>query len=287
MPALGRIGIWSMELRFGDPQQAARSAAELDELGYRALWIPGGLGGDITGDVDRLLDATTHATIATGILNIWMHDAEAVASWWKRQPDARRERILLGLGVSHAHIVGEAYARPLAAMEAYLDRLDAAGLPAGARCLAALGPKMQALARERSCGIHPYLVSPAHTRAAREVLGPGKLLAPEQGVVLDEDPESAREKARGALSQYVQYANYRNSWLRLGFDAAEIDAMSDRLIDSLFAWGDAQALATRVEEHRSAGADHVCVQAITGRGIDPAAPMDTWRALAEATSPGG
>ncbi|WP_395336101.1 TIGR03620 family F420-dependent LLM class oxidoreductase [Novosphingobium sp. BL-8H] len=284
MPALGRIGIWSMELRFGDPQAAARSAAELDELGYRALWIPGGMGGDITGDIDRLLDATTHATIATGILNIWMHDPAEIASWWKALPDARQRRVLLGLGVSHAHIVGEAYAKPLAAMEAYLDRLDAEGLPAEARCLAALGPKMQALARERSCGIHPYLISPEHTQSARAVLGPGKLLAPEQGVVLDSDPATAREKARGALSHYLQYPNYRNSWIRLGFDVEEIDAMSDRLVDSLFAWGDAAAITARLDEHWAAGADHVCIQAITGQGLDPTAPMAAWRALAGAGS---
>lgn len=280
MPSLGRIGVWSMELRFGDPKQAGTAAAELDELGYGTLWIPGGVGGDITGDIDRLLDATRHATIATGILNIWMHDPAEIASWWKRLPDARRERVFLGLGVSHAHLVGEAYERPLAAMTSWLDRLDAEGLPAEARCLAALGPKMQALARERSAGIHPYLVSPDHTKSARDVLGPGKLLAPEQGIVLDSDPASAREKARGALSHYLQYPNYRNSWLRLGFSVEEIDAMSDRLVDSLFAWGDETAIAKRLDQHWAAGADHVCVQAITGRGLEIDASLAVWRAMA-------
>ncbi len=282
MPSLGRIGVWSMELRFGEAKQAAKAAAELDELGYGALWIPGGVGGDITADIDRLLDATTHATIATGILNIWMHDPAEIAAWWKALPDARQERVLLGLGVSHAHLVGEAYERPLAAMTSYLDRLDAEGLPAEARCLAALGPKMQALARERSAGIHPYLISPEHTKSAREVLGPGSLLAPEQGIVLDSDPASAREKARGALSHYVQYPNYRNSWLRLGFSVEEIDAMSDRLVDSLFGWGDQAAIMERFDRHWSEGADHVCVQAITGKGMDLDAPLEVWRAMANA-----
>lgn len=282
MPSLGRIGVWSMELRFGEAKQAAKAAAELDELGYGALWIPGGVGGDITADIDRLLDATTDATIATGILNIWMHDPAEIAAWWKALPDARQERVLLGLGVSHAHLVGEAYERPLAAMTSYLDRLDAEGLPAEARCLAALGPKMQALARERSAGIHPYLISPEHTKSAREVLGPGSLLAPEQGIVLDSDPASAREKARGALSHYVQYPNYRNSWLRLGFSVEEIDAMSDRLVDSLFGWGDQAAIMERLGQHWSAGADHVCIQAITGKGMDLDAPLEVWRAMANA-----
>lgn len=280
MPSLGRIGIWSMELRFGDRAQAELAAAELDELGYGTLWIPGGIGGDITGDIDRLLGATTHATIATGILNIWMHDPAEIASWWKRLPDDRQQRVLLGLGVSHSHLVGEAYERPLAKMASYLDRLDEEGLPAEARCLAALGPKMQELARERSCGVHPYLVSPDHTRSAREVLGPGKLLAPEQGIVLDSDLASAREKARGALAGYVQYPNYRNNWLRLGFTVEEIDAMSDRLVDSLFACGDLAAITARLEEHWSAGADHVCIQAITGQGLDLGPSMEVWRSVA-------
>lgn len=280
MPSLGRIGVWSMELRFGDHQQAARAAAELEELGYAALWIPGGIGGDITGDIDRLLDATTKATIATGILNIWMHDPEDIAAWWKGLPDARQARVFLGLGVSHSHIVGEAYARPLAAMNAYLDRLDAAGLPAAARCLAALGPKMQALARDRSAGAHPYLVSPSHTASAREVLGSDSILAPEQGVVLAPDPAAACEKARGALSHYIQYPNYRNSWQRLGFTTDEIDAMDDRLIDHLFACGDLTAIHARLDEHWSAGADHVCIQAITGQGLDIRPAMEVWRAVA-------
>jgi len=280
MPSLGRIGVWSMELRFGDAKQAGAAAAELDELGYGTLWIPGGVGGDITGDIDRLLDATQKVTIATGILNIWMHDPAEIASWWKKLPDARQERVFLGLGVSHAHLVGQAYERPLSAMTSWLDRLDAEGLPAGARCLAALGPKMQALARDRSAGIHPYLISPDHTKAAREVLGQGSVLAPEQGIVLDSDPASAREKARGALSHYLQYPNYRNSWLRLGFSVEEIDAMSDRLVDSLFAWGDEAAIAARLDQHWAAGADHVCVQAITGKGLEIDAPLAVWRAVA-------
>lgn len=280
MPSLGRIGVWSTELRFGDHRQAALAAAELDELGYGALWIPGGIGGDITGDIDRLLAATTRATIATGILNIWKHDPDEIVSWWNGLTDGRQERVFLGLGVSHSHIVGDAYARPLAAMSSYLDRLDTAGLPVDARCLAALGPKMQALARDRSAGAHPYLVAPGHTKSARDMLGAGKILAPEQGVVLDENPDSAREKARGALSHYLQYPNYRNSWERQGFGAAEIDAMDDRLIDSLFACGDAGAIMVRIEQHWNAGADHVCVQAVTGQGLDLGAPMEAWRAIA-------
>jgi probable F420-dependent oxidoreductase len=119
-PSLGRIGIWSMELRFGDPRETAKAAEELDELGFGALWIPGAMGGDLLNDLSRLLDATQNITIASGILNIWKHDAQDVAHWWHGLPDDQRARFLLGLGVSHGATVGAAYAKPLSAMKAYL-----------------------------------------------------------------------------------------------------------------------------------------------------------------------
>ncbi|TCM20492.1 putative F420-dependent oxidoreductase [Novosphingobium sp. PhB165] len=279
---IGRIGVWSLELRFGDRGTASAAAAELEALGYSALWVPGGIGGDITGDIDHLLDATSRATIATGILNIWKHDPVEIADWWKALPEDRRARVLLGLGVSHAHIVGEAYAKPLAVMRDYLDRLDHAGLPPEARCLAALGPKMLELAGARTRGVHPYLVTPAHTAIAREAVGPDRLVAPEQGVILETDPERARAIGRAALANYQSYPNYQNNWRRLGFTDAEIASASDRLIDTLFAWGDAEAIAARVNEHFTAGADHVCIQAITGAGLDVAPALDVLRELAPA-----
>lgn len=277
---LGRIGIWSLELRFGDRAEAADAAAELDDLGYSALWVPGGVGGDITADLDRLLDATTRATIATGILNIWKHEPAEIAAWWRTLPDAKRERVLLGLGVSHAHVVGEAYSKPLSAMRHYLGWLDEAGLPPEARCLAALGPKMLELSRDRTVGVHPYLTTPAHSAIAREALGPDKLVAPEQGVILETDPVRARELGRAALTHYQAYPNYQNSWRRLGFSDDEIASASDRLVDALFAWGDAEQIAARVNEHFAAGADHVCLQAITGAGLDPSPARAVWRELA-------
>lgn len=281
-PRLGRIGIWSLELRFGDRGEAAEAAAELDELGYSALWVPGGIGGDITGDLDRLLSATNRATVATGILNIWKHEPAEIGAWWQQLPASKRERVLLGLGVSHAHVVGEAYARPLSVMRDYLARLDEAGLPSKARCLAALGPKMLELARDRTIGVHPYLITPAHTALAREALGPDGLVAPEQGVILESDPTRARELGRAALSHYQSYPNYQNSWRRLGFSDDEITSASDRLIDALFAWGDIETIAKRLNEHFAAGADHVCLQAITGAGIDFKPARAAWRQLAAA-----
>jgi probable F420-dependent oxidoreductase len=259
---LGRVGIWSLEMRFGDPAQIAEAAAELDALGYGALWVPGGIGGDVMGDIDRLLAATRRMTIATGILNIWKHEPKDVAGWWKGLTQDRKSRLMLGLGVSHGPLIGESYAHPLAKMRTYLDRISAEGIPAESLCLAALGPKMLELARDRTAGAHPYLVTAEHSAVARKALGPGKLLAPEQGVILESDPAKAREAARQALAMYKDMPNYANSWRRLGFSDEDIAGLSDRLIDGLFAWGGTSKIAERVNAHIAAGADHVCLQVI-------------------------
>jgi probable F420-dependent oxidoreductase len=281
---IGRIGIWSLEMRFGDHGQGAEAIAELDELGYGALWMPGGTGGDLTGDIDRLLAASSRITIATGILNIWKHEAADVASWFKALPADKQARVFLGLGVSHLHLIGDDYAKVklLPMMRDYLDRLADAGMPSDKLCLAALGPRMLELAGQRTAGVHPYLVTPEHSYIARTILGPDKLVAPEQGVVLESDPVKARELARKALSSYQIYPNYRNSWARLGFSEEEIDSGSDRLVDSLFAWGSVDAIAARVNAHFAAGADHVCLQVITDAGFDIGAARPAWRELAAA-----
>lgn len=281
---IGRIGIWAMELRFGDPGQISDAAAELDTLGYGALWIPGGMGGDLFADVDRLLEATRSASIATGILNIWKHEARDVGQWWQAMPEDQRARFLLGLGVSHGATVGEAYRKPLGAMKDYLSALDEIGIPPSARCLAALGPKMVELARDRTAGAHPYLVTPEHTARARAALGAGPLLAPEQGVVLHADPAQARDIARPYVKGYGQLENYANNWRRLGFSEDDIAQTSDRLVDALFACGSEDLIAERVNAHFAAGADHVCLQVV---GANPGKPdMDAlradWRVLAAA-----
>lgn len=280
-PGLGRIGIWSMELRFGDPVAAAEAAGELDELGFGALWFPGGHGGDVTGTIDHLLAATRRTTIATGILNIWAHEPEDVATWWKALPAAQRSRVMLGVGASHAESI-EAYNKPLSAMRAWLDRVTAAGIPPESLCVAALAPKMLALSGERTAGTHPYLATPEHSAMCRAAVGPGKLVAAEQGVILERDPAKARGMARKALENYQHRRNYRANWQRLGFGEDEIDAASDRLIDALFAWGGIDDIAVRVNEHLAAGADHVCLQVITGAGLDVDAARAAWRELAAA-----
>ncbi len=272
-------GVWSTELRYHDPGEIADAAAEIEALGYAAIWIPD-VGGDVFGALDQLLAATSTITVATGILNIWMHPAAEAAAWWAALPEELQARVLMGLGISHAPLIGEAWGNPIATTAAYLDGLDAQGLPVEARCLAALGPKMLHLARDRTAGAHPYLVTPDHTALAREALGPVPLLAPEQGVVLETDPDRARAVARHAMSVYTGLPNYVNNWKRLGFTDDDVSSVSDRLVDALFAWGDADTIASRLQAHRRAGADHVCVQVLS----EPGAPMPRaiWRVLAPA-----
>jgi len=278
----GRIGVWASDFRFGDEGFVTEAAAELEELGYGALWFPGGRGGDLLARIDLILDATQRCVVATGILNVWMHEPAEVGAWWRDLDPGRRQRVMLGLGVGHAPSIGEAWRQPLTKMAEYLDSLDAEGVPGDHRCIAALGPKMLDLAKEHSAGAHPYLVPPQHTAGARERLGQTAWLAPEQGVILDSDPASARRKAREQLATYAQLPNYRNSWQRLGFSESDIDTMDDRFIDALFAWGSSEQIAARLTEHLRAGADHVCLQAVLGSTgtSDPATLQKSWRELA-------
>jgi probable F420-dependent oxidoreductase len=282
--ALGGTGIWAGDLRYGPEEEISEAAAELEALGYSAVWIPD-VGGDVFGALARLLDATTAMTVATGILNVWMHEAPETAAFHAGRSDADRSRLLLGLGVSHAPLIGDKWGRPVDVMTRYLDDLDAAGLATSARCLAALGPRMLALAARRSAGAHPYLVTPDHTALSRQRLGPDALLAPEQGVVLESDARRARDIARKGLGLYAGLPNSPNNWKRLGFDDDDVSNLSDRLVDRLIAWGDVDAIAARVHEHRAAGADHVCVQVLSDTGgptTTGVMPRVAWRELAPA-----
>ena len=288
-PPLGRTGIWSANLRYGDAAQAAEIAAELEGLGYSTLWIPD-VGGDLWTPLDNLLSATTNATIATGILNLWMHTPEETASNHASLVGKYGRRFLCGIGISHQPFIDMVnspgtYQKPVATMASYLDGLDAAEAPLAPsdRVLAALGPKMLELARERTAGTHPYLVTPELTAKARAGIGADKLVASEQAVVLETDPAAARAIARTHLRSYLALPNYANNWRRQGFTDEDIaDGGSDRLVDALVVWGDESAIAARVQEHRDAGADHVCVQVLTA---DPREfPRDQWRRLAAALS---
>lgn len=278
IPQIGRVGVWATELRFGDTGAIDEAAVELEALGYGAVWIPGGIDDQVLGDVDRLLSKTSRITIGTGIINIWKQNAADVAAWWKGQSAERQARVWLGVGVSHAMLIGADWMKPIAKTRQWLDEALAAGLPGDALCVAALGPQMLALARDKTGGAHPFLATPEHTAAARAILGPGKQLAPEQGVVLESDREAARALARGALQMYAQLPNYANNWKRYGFTDEDIATMSDRLIDGLFAWGGPAEIAARVKAHHDAGADHVCIQVISGSGLEGA--RAAWRELA-------
>ncbi len=290
MKALEGVGIWSGELRFMRDRSAVISAAaELDELGFNAIWIPGGIdtGKPLIDASAELLEATSKAIIATGILSIWAQDAQTTAVDFQRLLVDYSDRFLLGLGISHIKFVDddakEQMAKPLTAMTTYLDALDKACDEdlSDNRILAALGPRMLELARDRSLGSHPYFVTPSHTRFAREILGPKAMLAPEQAVVLEQDPQRAREIARGHMEIYLGLPNYTNNLLRFGFTQEDLEnGGSDRLVDAVVCWGGEDEVVARVAEHREAGANHVTLQVISGRQGEM--PMPEWRRLADA-----
>jgi probable F420-dependent oxidoreductase len=282
---LSGVGVWSHHLRYGDPAQSAEAAAELEDLGFTALWIPD-VGGPVLDSVAHLLESTKHTVIATGILNLWMHEPSDVAASYASLTKTHGERFLLGIGCSHAPLVDAKepgrFRKPLAATRSFLDALDTAEqpVPVQNRVLGALGQKMLELSATHAHGAHPYLGTPDHTRQAREVLGDGPLLLPEQTVLLSEDRDEARAIGTGWLRAYLALPNYANRLLRSGLTADDLSSVSDRLFDAIIAWGDEETVLRRVNEHRAAGADHVCVQVLT---IDPREfPREQWRRLAAA-----
>jgi probable F420-dependent oxidoreductase len=282
---LSGTGIWSGQLRYGDAGLITDAAAELDSLGYSAIWIPD-VGGDVLGSIETLLGATQRCAVATGILNIWMHEPAEVAQRRASWNADWQSRFLLGLGVSHAPLIDHQnpgrYNKPFSKMVEYLDGLDqaAAPWPVGARVLAALRPRMLGLARDRAAGIHPYFVPPEHIANARAVIGPGPTIATELAVVIDKDPSSARETARRHTAVYTTLENYTNNLRQFGYgDDDFADRGSDRLIDAIVAWGDVAAISERVRAMRDAGADHVCIQVIRA---DDELPRADWRQLAPA-----
>ncbi|MFJ9089315.1 LLM class F420-dependent oxidoreductase [Streptomyces sp. NPDC102384] len=276
---VGRYGIWNVGLRSKDPAlrpEIADAAAELEELGYGAVWLGGN---SAPANALPLLDATSRLTVGTSIQSIWQHDAQAAAAAFAEVEKAHPGRFQLGLGVSHARIA-EQYRRPYSALVEYLDALDAAGVPAGHRLLAALGPKTLQLSADRAAGAIPYLVTPEHTARAREILGEGPLLAPELKVVPETDPDRARTLAREVLAMYLTLPNYTNSWLRLGFTEDDFaSGGSDRLVDALYAWGDENRIRARIDAFFDAGADHVALQVVDGTPMDKL-PREGWRRVA-------
>jgi probable F420-dependent oxidoreductase len=276
---LGRIGVWLGPLARIAWARERDAVQQLEAAGYGAFWPGEGNGTkEIFAHCALLLGATERAVVAPGIANIYARDPLAAASGANTLAEAFPGRFVLGLGVSHKPSVeqrGAVYDRPIAAMRGYLDALD--GVPfvsappaeAAPVVLAALGPKMLDLARERTFGAHPYFVPPEHTALARERLGAGKLLAPEQAVLLVSDPSEARRQAREHVRVYLQLPNYVNNLRRLGFGDEDVSGDgSDRLVDAIVAWGSHDQVRARVVEHLDAGADHVCVQALGPKALD-------------------
>jgi len=290
---LGPVGLWTGALDALEVPAVRDQVAALDEQGWDALWFGEAYGREAFTAAALYLDASTRMTVATGIASIYGRDAVAANAAGRLLEDLHPGRFLLGLGVSHAPLVerlrGHSYGKPVASMRDYLDALDAAtflaagGRTAPPRVLAALGPKMLELARDRAQGAHPYLVTPEHTARARATLGEGPLLAVEQAVVLSDDPEVVRARAHWHLEIYTGLPNYRNSWFREGF--TEQDAVrggSDRLKAALVVGGDEQAVLDRVQQHLHAGADHVCLQVLAADAFT--VPTEDWARLAPAVA---
>ncbi|MFI9613660.1 LLM class F420-dependent oxidoreductase [Streptomyces sp. NPDC052023] len=276
---VGRYGIWSVGLRAEDPSRRGEltdAAAELEDLGYGAVWLGGN---SAARHAALLVGATSRITVGTSIQSIWQYEAKDSAAAFADLEAAHPGRFVLGLGVSHAKLA-EQYRRPYSALVTYLDALDAAGVPAERRLLAALGPKTLELSRDRAAGAIPYLVTPEHTAYAREILGEAPLLAPELKVVLERDPDRARGVARDYLAMYLALPNYTNNFLRHGFTEPDLaDGGSDRLIDAVFAWGDENSIRERVAAFHAAGADHVALQVVEA-GPRETLPREGWRRLA-------
>ena len=273
---LGKLGVW----QFTDGMTAAEAAGfaqRVEKWGYSALWIPEATGREPFAHAAWLLANTQKLIIATGIANIYARDARASLSGQNTLAEQSGGRFLLGLGVSHAPLVeglrGHSYGRPVATMRAYLEAMKG-GAPYSAippaeappTVIAALGPKMLELAKTHAAGAHPYLVTPEHTAQARKILGAGPMLCVEQKVLGVTDPVQARDIARKTIGFYLALPNYRNNLLRLGYGAQEIDEKSDRVTDALVAWGDVKSIRSRIDAHFSAGASHVCIQAIPPDG---------------------
>ena len=273
---LGRIGVWTWLDAFSS-EDAARFAAQVEGWGYGALWIPEAVGREPFSLIGYLAARTQRLVLATGIANIYARDPVTMRATRETLAEASQGRFLMGLGVSHAPMVAgmrkHEYGKPVATMRAYLEAIDAA-IYMGPKpkqpapiVLAALRPKMLELAAQKSAGAHPYFVTPEHTARARKILGPGKLLCPEQKVLLETDAAKARAIARANMKIYLGLPNYQNNLKWLGYTDADIaDGGSDRLVDAIVAWGDEKQIRDRIQSHLDAGADHVCIQPFRADG---------------------
>lgn len=278
---LGRVGVWSFAFDAIPATAVRRAAADIERLGYAALWVPeGGTSREIFAHLSLLLSSTEEITVCSGIANVTARHPEAMAGGARTLADAHGDRVVMGIGIGHQYTAGrrgQDWGDPVGRMEMYLDAMEAAGMGPTPeipvrRLLAALGPRMLGVAAERAIGAHTYFVPVEHTVRARTLLGPEPVLAVEQTAIVSSDPDTVRGIARSWAAHYLELPNYANNWRRLGYGDDLGDGGSDRLIDAAFAWGDASSIAARVREHLDAGADHVCLQVISGRDDDVCLP---------------
>ena len=271
----GKLGVWY----FFDGMASAEGAAaakRIESLGYGTLWIPETVGKSPVAVSSWLLANTETLNIATGIMNIYHREPGVTMGLQKTLAEQSGNRFLLGIGVSHKPLVegvrGLEYGPPVKTMAAYLEGMANAPYSAVApseeppTVIAALGPKMLELAATASQGAHPYFSSPDHTRMAREIMGPDAMLCVEQKVIFETDADKARELARTVSKIYQGLPNYRNNWLRMGLTEDDINSLSDKFVDTTFAWGDIESIKERINEHMDAGASHVCVQPVNPNG---------------------
>jgi probable F420-dependent oxidoreductase len=278
---LGRVGVWTFAFDERDAARVRADAAEIESLGYTALWVPEGSSSrDVFAHLSLLVGATAGIAVASGIANITARAPEVMSSGFRTLADAYPDRVVAGIGVGHEYstaLRGVEWSRPLARMAAYLDRMDAAtSVPAPAdppRLLAALGDGMLRLSAARGLGAHTYFVPVSHTAHAREVLGDEPVLAVEQTVVLGGDPAVGRAIGAEWAGGYLELPNYANNLRRLGFGDDEVTGVGDALLDATLVVGDVAAVTQRVREHLRAGADHVCVQVISADSADACMPQ--------------
>ena len=288
---LGRIGLWAADFDLQPMTKAQEAIAQVEEMGYGAVWVPEAVIREPFASTALLLSATKKMVLATGIASLHARTAQTMQAGWKTLTEAFPDRFLLGIGVSHAPMVQGVhkgnYDKPYSTMVEYLDAMDngiffgAAPTTAPQRVLAALGPKMLKLAAERGAGAHPYFTPVEHTAFARETMGANALLAPELAVVLETDATKAREIARKYMTTYTRLPNYTNNLKRFGFTEEEITHQEDRLVDAIVAWGSIDTVTAAVKSHLDAGADHVCIQVLTDK--TGSLPMREWQELADAT----
>jgi probable F420-dependent oxidoreductase len=285
---LGKYGIWYGGIDALSSAESQRAAQVVEQLGFGALWVAEAVGRDPFVSSAMLLNATSTLKLATGIANVYARDAMTMVAGQKTLAEAFPDRFLLGMGVSHGHLVAGIrkidWSKPYSYMSDYLDKMDKSLFMARSaehdpgRVLAALGPKMLQLSAEKANGSHPYFTTPEHTAEARRVMGADALLAPEQMVVLNTDPAAARATARRGMKIYLGLPNYANNLKRFGFEDSDFaDGGSDRLVDAITAWGTPAQIADRVQQHIDAGADHVCIQVLRD---DSAMPEAEWAQLA-------